>query len=92
MKPPPEIDGQLLGAQRLRSGATLIATYRIMPISDPDHALIADARSKWKVHFDKQPTGNIFIEANWYEFNPKTGNVIAIIPTCIETVSVTPSP
>jgi hypothetical protein len=92
MKPPPEIGGQLLGVQRLRSGATLIATYRIMPISDSDRGLIADVRSKLRVHLDSPPTGDLFIEATWCEFSPTTGNMIAIIPTGIETISVNPSP
>jgi hypothetical protein len=90
MKPPPEIGGQLLGVQRLRSGAMLIATNRIIPISDSDRALIAEVRSKLEVHLEKQPASNLYIEANWCEFSPQAGNVIAIIPTGYETVSVKP--
>jgi len=92
MKPPPEFGGQLLGGQRLRSGVTLIATYRIMPISDSDRGLIADVRNKLRVHLNSPPTGDMFIEANWCEFSPTTGNVIATIPTGIETISVNPRP
>ena len=90
LRPPPEIGGHLLGFQRLRSGATLIATYRIMQISDPDRALIADVRSKLRVHVDKQPTGKFYIEANWNEFSPQTGNVIAITSTGNEAIAAEP--
>jgi len=87
-KPPPEVNGRILGVHRLRSGATLIATNRILPISDSDRALIADVRSKLKVQLQKQPTSKFYVEANWCEFNPQTGNVIGIVPTGNEVVSI----
>lgn len=88
LKPPPEIIGSILGFQRLRSGATLLITSRILPISDADRALISEVRHKLNVNFTKHPSEGVYIEMSWMSFDPKAGNVIAIIPTGYETISI----
>jgi hypothetical protein len=88
LRPPSDIGGSLLADQRLRSGATLLVTSRVMPLSDQDRALIGDVRHKLKVNFSAWPTGEVYIEEILAFFKPSKGNVIVIIPTGLETIGI----
>jgi hypothetical protein len=81
IQPPIEIGGDLLGHARLRSGKTLIMTKRVQALSDVDLGLMAEIQAKLRVNFTSVPNPQeVYVEANWSNFSPKTGNVVAIIP------------
>lgn len=85
--PPKEIGGQLVGAQRLRSGATFIVTHRVMSMTDSDRTVIQDLRSKLKVTYNERPPKeDVYVEAFSCSFSDKTGNVVAVVTTGYETV------
>jgi hypothetical protein len=89
LSPPPEIGGHPIHSYRLRSGATLLVVARVMPLDNSNQALIAETRAKLRVNVkDNVPSANVYVEASWNEFSPRTGNVLAVIPVGTDSLAV----